>query len=193
MWPALTQNVIVCIGLNGPRCKNMCVIFTFKRCEHDFGDSTRFGHGTKIHNSVIWLNWITFGSKIIIHVKLCVYMIKALTFLGVNIFPVIFKYAPPKSGPFSDFDIKGLQKRPYNISQQVHRQKFQKCQRTFSVLRLNWRIIWRNCISSWYPRRPNHLIETVPKRANNDFYFFWLGHRGYWNEVQFLWLGLYVA
>ena len=31
-----------------------------------FGSSTRFGYATKIHNSVIWLNWVMFMSKIII-------------------------------------------------------------------------------------------------------------------------------
>ena len=43
------------------------------RYDHDFGGSTRSGHDTKIHNSVIRLNWIMFDSKIIIYVKLCVY------------------------------------------------------------------------------------------------------------------------
>ena len=40
------------------------------RYDTDFGGSKPFGHGMKIHNSVIWLNWLMFDSKIIIQVKI---------------------------------------------------------------------------------------------------------------------------
>ena len=40
------------------------------RYDTDFGGSKPFGHSMKIHNSVIWLNWVMFNNKIIIYVKL---------------------------------------------------------------------------------------------------------------------------
>ena len=47
----------------------LSLTFKFLRYDTDFGGSKLFGRGMKIPNSVTWLNWVMFDSKIIIYVK----------------------------------------------------------------------------------------------------------------------------
>ena len=68
------------------------------RYDTDFGGSTRFGHGTKIHKSVIWLNWVMFDSKIIIYVKFWVWQRRS-KFLGGKMLPLNFQICPLKCEP----------------------------------------------------------------------------------------------
>ena len=73
---------------------------------------TRFGLDTKIHHSVIWLDWVMFGEKLIIYIKFWVY--ERHHFLGGHILSPNSRICSLKNGPFfSDFALKGPQKRPY--------------------------------------------------------------------------------
>ena len=78
--------------------------------------------------------------------------------------PPNFQTRPLKRTNFSDYASKGPQKRPY-IS--AHTQQFQKSPRSFSVLRLDWRIGRRKDVSSWYPQCPNYVAENSAKMAKN--------------------------
>ena len=59
---------------------------------------TRFGLDTKIHHSVIWLDWVMFGEKLIIYIKFWVY--ERHHFLGGHILSPNSQIRSLKSGPF---------------------------------------------------------------------------------------------
>ena len=71
----------------------------YLRYNHHFGDSMRVWYGTNIHNSVIYLNWDIFDSKIMIYMAFRVS--KDAEIWGGQSPPPYFANLSPKIWPYS--------------------------------------------------------------------------------------------
>ena len=114
---------------------------------------------------------------------------KGAKFFGGQIFAPLSSNTPPKNGPFFSYFVRKARSNA-PISRPV------------GIFFKNLYILLQFCVwaGGWADESTAHLdirdaptiwLKTVPKRAKTAlFLVFWLGHRGYWREVYFLWLGL---